>query len=232
MSNQSARSLYELIGAPLAALVDAESQAARATAQFIRSVGFDRSEQVAPQEGQAGEADVSDFGKLKMVTFRYDRPEGPDKKRTYKIQVPLLSLVPIPALQIKDAELEFFARIVANPRITMGPENTQPTKKSPAEDLEDKKMSAPPEKNDAEGSDQQQESERDHQMEKQFWDLTRGRDLKATIGRDYSSSEAGRRSSLDMQIRVKVRMEQADVPTGLSSLFHIMEQNITSTEEP
>ena len=38
MENSSALSLYELIGAPLNALVDAEAQAAMATAKFIQKI--------------------------------------------------------------------------------------------------------------------------------------------------------------------------------------------------
>jgi hypothetical protein len=214
MSNQSARSLYELIGAPLAALVDAESQAARATAQFIRTVGFEQMGPAGSAEGQTSETDLSDFGKLKMVTFRYDRPVAKNDSQTYKIQVPLLSLVPIPALQIKDAELEFYARIVANPRVAREPEGTEAS-----------------EKNETEDSKEEKKPGENHKLKKHIWDHTTGRDLKATIGREYSPGVTGRQRSLDMQIKVKVRMEQADVPIGLSRLFHIMEQNITSTEE-
>ncbi len=42
MAEPTALSFYQLIGAPLYALIEAESYAADATAQFIERVGFER----------------------------------------------------------------------------------------------------------------------------------------------------------------------------------------------
>jgi hypothetical protein len=112
----TALSLYQLIGAPLHALIDAESQAAEATASFIERVGFRRpppaDRTAGPPEGSPRPPEERDeLGNLRMVTFRYQRP-GAEGPRTLRVDVPLLSLLPIPALQIKDARLEFFVKIV------------------------------------------------------------------------------------------------------------------------
>jgi DNA-binding XRE family transcriptional regulator len=38
-------------------------------------------------------------------------------------------------------------------------------------------------------------------------------------------------SSMESQVRIKINMTQADIPSGLSKLFHIMEQSIAVTEQ-
>ena len=105
-ADQKGLSLYEIIGAPLHALVEAETHAARATAEFIRDFGFEK----RPSESKGDVID--DFGKLRTVTFIQEKRERDGELVQYRIEIPLLSLVPIPALQIKDAELEFYVKIL------------------------------------------------------------------------------------------------------------------------
>jgi hypothetical protein len=47
-------------------------------------------------------------------------------------------------------------------------------------------------------------------------------DFRASLGRAESAS--GQRS-IDMQIKVKIRVEQADVPAGLSRMFNLLEKS-------
>ena len=54
-------------------------------------------------------------------------------------------------------------------------------------------------------------------------------DFKAAFARDTSTS--GRRS-LDMQIKMKVNVEQADIPAGLARLINLMDQSVTTTALP
>jgi hypothetical protein len=211
MSNQSAQSLYELIGAPLMALVEAESQAAKATANFIKEMGFKEDASAIESSASEGPEPHMDFGDLKMVTFRSQKRGADGKLRSFKVEVPLLSLLPVPALQIKDAELEFFAKIVEFPKISQravekGAEEAESDErdKTAAEDTAARKYSL-------------------HQLP--------GRDLKASFGTDYAGDPASRQRRMDMQIKIKIKMEQADIPAGLGSLFNLMQHNITSTEE-
>ena len=91
-------SLYQLIGAPLMAMVQGQAQAAQATAEFIERIGF-----VASNDDSTR--------RLRMIAFRYTRP-GPDgKPRPWRLDVPLLSLVPIPAIQIREGHVEFAVRV-------------------------------------------------------------------------------------------------------------------------
>ncbi len=190
MSVETSMSLYQLMGAPLKALVEAETNAAFATARFIREVGF--TEKKTPGEE---DADMEDFGDLRMVTFKHEKINARGEKKTYKVEVPLLSLVPIPALQIKDANLDFFVRIIDNPKITQTSELDQKQENVMLPGL----TKAPP------------------------------RDMKGTIGR--MQSDVSRKSALDMQIKVSIKMEQADVPAGLGKLFNLMAENVNMTEE-
>ncbi len=76
-----------LIGGPLVACVDAQRQAADATSQFIKEVGID------PASGEVA-----------LVHFTFLQ-EG--QKR--RMSVPLLSIVPIPYIQINNIKLNFRA---------------------------------------------------------------------------------------------------------------------------
>jgi hypothetical protein len=209
MSDRSARSLYELIGAPLMALVDAESQAAKATANFIREMGFSVTQ--PETEGLAPE----DFGDLKMVTFRSQKRGSDGKSHSFKVEVPLLSLLPIPALQIKDAELEFLAKIIDYPKISQIVHKPEPDQQGKPQ-IEKEALSA-----------------EEQRTKKYSLAELPGRDLKATFGADYPDDTTSRQRRLDMLIKMKIKMQQADIPAGLGRLFNLMQENISisSAEE-
>ena len=88
------KGLGELLGAPMIAMIQGESLAAKTTAQFIREVGFEKTDE--PE---------NDFGALKLVTFSYQKQDAEGKPETFEIKIPLLSIIPIPALQIKNATI-------------------------------------------------------------------------------------------------------------------------------
>lgn len=175
----TALSLNQLIGAPLHAMIEAESQAAQATASFIRNFGFEST-------GQQGSDD--DFGQLRMATFQQE-DIGPDgRPRSMRIDVPLLSLLPIPALQIKDAQLEFFVKIVDIQRAASKGVTSQHK-----DDLPDLQPI----------------------------------DFKAAMGQDPARA---RGRSSEVQMKVNINIQQADVPAGMARLFNLMERNISVRE--
>ncbi len=92
----------DIIANPLSAIILGESQAARATADFIREVGFD-----PPDKDNFD----PDFGAIRMVYFKMQRTDSDGEPQTVTIQVPLLSLVPIPAIQVKEAVIDFSVSI-------------------------------------------------------------------------------------------------------------------------
>lgn len=89
-----------LIGAPMTAAVEAQSLAAQASIDFIRSVGFE------------SESDDEQWGDTRSVTFTYkSRGTDDDSERTANLTVPLLTIVSIPYLRIDDMTIDFTSKI-------------------------------------------------------------------------------------------------------------------------
>jgi hypothetical protein len=199
-SEYTALSLYQLLGAPLRALVDAEAHAADATASFIAKVGFEPGPSAAVAEAgtpatpattsaTAGGLDAwGGLGKLRMAHFHHTASDG----AVHVIEVPVLSLVPIPALQIKEATVEFAVKVV----------DTLPIAASTADRRQG--LLDPPPAVDLKGSIARQ---------------------KAPAG--SAGGASGTRQS-ETEMHVKVTMHQADVPSGLARLFNLMDGHVTA----
>lgn len=83
-----------VIGGPLVAVVHAQAQSAFATVDFIKTVGFDSE------------------GKVVNVEFKYEKtPPGGTTATTATLDVPLLTIVPIPFLRVEEVNIEFLAKI-------------------------------------------------------------------------------------------------------------------------
>lgn len=89
-----------LFAMPLLALIDADKYAAETFVEFIREFGFE------------GGDDPSDFGQLRMVSFTYTRPGPGGIPQINVVEVPLLSLIPLPALSIRNANVDFNVEIL------------------------------------------------------------------------------------------------------------------------
>ena len=101
--------LHELIGATLISIVRADTEAAKATLDFIKTVGFIPSE--AEEETAEVDQTTIEAGQLRMAEFRYQKLDENNETSQFVASVPILSLVPIPGLQIKEAKLAFSAKI-------------------------------------------------------------------------------------------------------------------------
>jgi hypothetical protein len=103
--------LYQLLGAPLLAVIQAEAQAAQVSAEYIKRIGF-----VSPTTTDAKAALLQDggsLGDLKVAEFRIDRPDASGNTIPYTVKMPVLSLFPIPLLQVKEADIDFDVRILS-----------------------------------------------------------------------------------------------------------------------
>ncbi len=196
VDESEALNLSQLIGAPLQALVQAEVQAAQATAEFVERVGFEK------QPGK--EKDPKAVADLRITSFRQQRA-GPDGKlHTYNVDIPVLSLVPIPLMQIKSAELDFAIRIL----------ETRPTGK-PDTLLE--------RATGGKGDSETESAADGGEALRNF--LTAPRvEMKAELGRGEGGASGARRT--EAQIRVKVNIEQADIPAGILKLLNLMDQSV------
>ena len=97
MENEFYIPISQLIAAPMVAMVEGETIAAKATKEFIETVGFKNSSSL----------NANDLGELAMVTFKYFKSNADFTQVEETVSVPILSLFPIPLLQIKNAEIEF-----------------------------------------------------------------------------------------------------------------------------
>lgn len=84
--------ISELIGGPLMAACQAQSQLAHSTSNFIQTIGF---------EGDEGNKTVS------VVNFKYNQLDGNGNTEQMSLDVPLLSVVKIPSLAIKTVDISF-----------------------------------------------------------------------------------------------------------------------------
>ena len=117
--------LYQILGAPLLAIVQAEIQAAQTTTQFIEQVGF-----YTEEEAEAL-GDGHHYGDLRTVTFSYTKTGVGGQETTFKVSVPIISIVPIPAIQVKEATVDFAVEIndavelESNTQLSVSPASNQ-----------------------------------------------------------------------------------------------------------
>lgn len=93
--------LDQIIGLPLQSIVKSETLAAQATVDYIKNVGFN---------GTASD-DPNDYGSLVMIHFNYKTTDDDGEIITTTFSVPLLSLVPIPLMQIQEANIDYTINI-------------------------------------------------------------------------------------------------------------------------
>lgn len=206
---------YQIIGAPLLALVQGQAQAAQATAEFIEQVGFGKPRQETGSDvesttsGSGDEAgstvesqsndsndseESSELGKLRMARFTYRKPGDMGELVEYQAEVPILSLVPIPSIEIKEADLEFFIKVT---------------------DIQTETI-----KTAVSGQD----------TELAEW-LAQGRvGFRAAMGKMETTTAGERRT--DLQMRVHMKVGQSDIPVGMEHLFRFMDQSISGGPVP
>ncbi len=104
MANESnvALLLEQIIASPLRAIVDAQSESAKATVDFITSLMKREGETLTPESVE-----------LKYAQIVQDAGTGELKPEEQKLDIPLVTLVPIPYISVDEAEIEFDAKIVA-----------------------------------------------------------------------------------------------------------------------
>lgn len=96
--------LHELISAPLVAMVQADALAARATVEFVEDVGF--------LESAASTAGSPQAPALRMANFRFRKADETGELKEFEASIPLLALMPIPSLQIREGRVKLAAKIV------------------------------------------------------------------------------------------------------------------------
>jgi hypothetical protein len=97
ISSVQAMELSQVLGALLASVVDAQAQSARATVEFVESIGFE-----STNNGE----------RMRTVKLRYTKKDETDTPAEFEVEVPLLALVNVPSLAVKQATLNFSYDVV------------------------------------------------------------------------------------------------------------------------
>lgn len=174
-----------LIGAPMTAAVEAQALAAQTSVDFIRSVGFETQD------------DSEAFGPVRQVTFTYssrDTTTGDD--RTVTLNVPLLTIIPIPFLRIDDMTIDFTSKITE--------EMLRTTKRDTAVEA------------DAELSVKYSN----------FLSPVKVGFKASVSTKHSSSSATSNRYKTEHTININVRVVQDDIPAGMSRVLDILESTI------
>ncbi len=98
-----------LIGGPLIAVVHAQAQAAMATVNFIKQVGFKPPTSAITFDNQT-------TGEPATVTFKYKKsvPKADgsgEEVKDAELTVPFLAMLPIPYLRVQETNVDFLAKI-------------------------------------------------------------------------------------------------------------------------
>lgn len=105
----SSISLGSIIGGALSAIVEAQSQAACTTVNFINEVGFEKDKDTGKNMPV-----YIDFQYEKSFTPETEAGEEPmpaTSKQVTNLKVPLLTMVPIPYIRVDDASIDFNVKI-------------------------------------------------------------------------------------------------------------------------
>lgn len=192
--------LSELLSQPLIATLEADFYTAQRFVEFITDYGLEEAGVTLPSELSSSESPKP--LSLKMVTFLYRQIDPADRQeKLFSVQVPLISLIPLPLLQIERAEFDFNIRIYSEIGLRTSGQKQGSLISSPSPNYE----------------------EDDKPLED-----TRFRGFKARLSPAVGRSESGEiAQTLDANMKVKVQMRQADLPGGLAYWMSVF-NNATS----
>lgn len=178
--NSQVMALRQLIAAPLVATIEADTMTTRSYIDFLREVAFD---------GQTTDGKPA-LGRLRTFTFQYTQSQAGQRVEK-SVEIPVVSLIPIPLLQIKEAVFDFEIKVLDSTR-EVKEENysfdPQPDAQEPTDDRVSMRASLAPQSGNS-------KNEKDH--------------------------------SQTANMKVRVVMHQADMPSGLSNLLTLSANNMT-----
>jgi hypothetical protein len=106
--------MESLIGGPLSAAAKANAQLAMTNAQFITDIGFKKDDKGNPTEAN-------------MVDFQYEKQivgeDGTVTPTAVNVKVPMLAIVPLPALKVKDVNINFTMQVNSSTEDTSSSES-------------------------------------------------------------------------------------------------------------
>jgi Protein of unknown function (DUF2589) len=102
-----ATDLKSIFQAPLEAVITADIEMAEKITNFIARYGFEKNIEDEDEEGEI-KSKGDNFGKLRMVTFSFMNNKG----KMEKCKIPVLSLIQLPLLCIKNADFNMKVKMI------------------------------------------------------------------------------------------------------------------------
>jgi len=199
IDNDTVINLSRLISQPLISTLEADFYTARRFFEFLTDYGLEESNlelinTALPSEEGDNPSSIELSGRsprplqLKMVTFLYQQIDPVDRReKLFTVQVPLITLIPLPLLQIERAEFDFNLRIYSEIKL------------------------------DTAGAKQGALLASSDKRESDTLDDVSFQGFKARLSPSVGRTESGEiAQTLDANMKVKVQMRQADLPGGLA----------------
>lgn len=172
--------LKQLIAGPLVATIDADSLSARRYLDYLFEIAF-----------ESYDRNTGKTGKLRMLTFTCVADHGGKQE----VSIPVLTLMPLPLLQVQEAEFDFDIKILDTV-------------------MEEQEETFSIEEGKAVGKEN-----------------AGGFKMRASLAPKH---EGGKNSNvqqgLSANMKVHVKMQQADMPGGLANLLHLTANNVQMKE--
>ena len=180
--------LKQLIAGPLIATIDADSLSARRYLDYLFEIAF-----------ESYDKKTGKTGKMRMLTFSCGSPDGKEGRKQ-KVSIPLLTLMPLPLLQVKEAEFDFEIKILDS-----------------VSEQQEESFSI------AEGKSVEPEED----------DTGGGFRMRASLApkQGGGSSNSSVQQGLSANMKIHVKMQQADMPGGLANLLHLTANNVQMEED-
>ncbi len=173
--------LKDLISAPLVATIDADTISTRRYLKYLFDLAF-----------ESYDTKTGEVGAMRMLTFEYCVSDG-GNERKQRVSIPLLTLAPLPLLQVKEANFEFDVNVL----------------------------------------DSVVQSSSDILPLSQNTESQKNRKLRVALSPSLSPSattESTIKQGLSANMKVQIKMEQADLPGGIANLLNYTTNN-TLVEE-
>lgn len=180
--------LQQLIAGPLIATIEADSLSARRYLDYLFEIAFESYDRTTGKTG-----------KLRALTFVYNSQDA-GGSRKQRVSIPMLTLVPLPLLQVQEAEFDFDIKIL----------DAVSEQREETFSLEEGKA-IPPAGEQPGGA----------------FRMRASLAPKQGSGKESGNSQQG----LSANMKVHIKMHQADMPGGLANLLHLTASNMQTEEE-
>ncbi|MFC5193594.1 DUF2589 domain-containing protein [Algoriphagus aquatilis] len=209
-ANRTLRSLPfgRIISGPMVAAIQAQALAAQSTVNFIKEVGFKRTDATAAA-GETADA-AGDIGEIRNVTFKFKRKtsDGSSASGTtsgageevVELTVPLLTIVPIPYIRIDEMTIQFTANITEQQEFKTSASTSNSVSTDTTVNFKAGSFLSP---------------------------VSVSMNAKVSTRHNSNVNTSSRvNNSTQFTIDINVKAVQDEMPAGLAKILHIMEQAI------